>query len=102
MLKKGIRMVKELAEKVTSADSLRIVQLGLAFIAVLVIPILVFLVRIDNRLVAIEANRFTAADGLTVWQEMARKANTTEVPPEWFIREFDELKARLLVLEGKH
>ena len=49
-----------------------------------------------TRLAAIEANRFTADDGLAVWQEIAdiredMARMPTEVPPAWFIQRVDRI-----------
>lgn len=53
-----------------------------------------------NRLTAIEANRFTAADGLEVWKEIAkiREEMATiprENPPAWFVARMDCLETQI-------
>ena len=56
---------------------------------------------IDRRVVAIESNRFTSADGMAIWQALADKANKDDVPPTWFLADFDDLKSRVDALEGR-
>ena len=53
------------------------------------------------KVAVMENNRFTSEDGLAVWQELSRKANINDVPPQWFIervtkleREFESHKVR--------
>lgn len=50
---------------------------------------------------AIEANRFTARDGLDVWKEIGelKRQIPSESPPKWFIERVDRLEE--LVLENK-
>jgi hypothetical protein len=48
--------------------------------------------EMDKRVAVIEANRFSAEDGMAVWKALATKANTSEVPPEWFVKEFNRLR----------
>lgn len=60
---------------------------------------------INSRLVAVEASRFTASDGLAVWKEIAdvreRIARMpTEVPPAWFVERVDKIEERLGKIEG--
>ncbi len=56
-------------------------------------------VDLSERMSAIEGNRFTSADGLEVWKEIAAvresiAAMPNEVPPDWFKAEVDEVKAK--------
>ena len=52
----------------------------------------------------IQANRFTAANGLDVWKEIAaiKESMATiprEVPPAWFVLRIDKLEERLERIE---
>ena len=46
----------------------------------------------ETRISVIEANRFSAEDGLAVWRALSDKANKDEVPPSWFKDEFNRLR----------
>ena len=46
----------------------------------------------ETRISVIEANRFSAEDGLAVWRALSDKASKDEVPPSWFKEEFDRLR----------
>jgi len=61
---------------------------------------------IDKRVVAIEASRFTAEDGLAVWKGINEcKAQIaklpTEVPPKWFIDRVDKLEKKIDALAAE-
>lgn len=47
---------------------------------------------IDKRVAVIEANRFTAEDGVMIWQAISQKADKNDVPPKWFLDEFNRLR----------
>ena len=51
----------------------------------------IYMIKIDNRVTAIEANRFTSADGKDLYAELSMKANRDEVPPQWFQAKVSEL-----------
>ena len=48
--------------------------------------------ELDKRVAVIEANRFNADDGLAIWKALNSKVNKQDVPPEWFLREFNRLR----------
>ena len=48
--------------------------------------------NIDKRVAIIESNRFSSQDGMLVWQSIAEKANKADVPPQWFLKEFERLR----------
>ena len=50
------------------------------------------LVGIDKRVAVIESNRFNAEDGKEIWRALSSKADKAEVPPQWFINEFERLR----------
>jgi hypothetical protein len=59
-----------------------------------------------SRLGAIEANRFTADDGLAVWQAIANiqaeiASHPTEVPPAWFVARVDRIDRKLDEIERR-
>ena len=62
-------------------------------LSALVIPILLFVMHIDRRVLQIESNRFTAVDAKAVYESLGdlerKKANKTEVPPPEVEKEFD-------------
>jgi hypothetical protein len=49
----------------------------------------------------ISGNRFTSEDGLDVWQEIARKANKSEVPPKEVLRWLERHDSDIRRLEEK-
>lgn len=62
----------------------------------------------DNRITAIEASRFSAKDGLEVWQAISLLRNDiitanaripAEFPPRWFVERVDKLEKRVDVVE---
>ena len=64
----------------------------------------------DVRMTAIEANRFTAADGMKLYDELSHKYDkrTDPVPPQWFhdmvkeVRDdIDEISRRLTNIEQR-
>lgn len=59
------------------------------------------LVDIKTRVAVIESNRFAAADGLLVWQSLAGKADKEDVPPAWFLNEFNRLRDDFYELKDK-
>lgn len=63
-------------------------------IKLLIIPALIWGVNIERRITRIESSRFTTEDGLSVWRELDRKIDRTDVPPIWFQDEVDDLKER--------
>ena len=66
------------------------------FLGALVIPWCIWMsitiVDIQTRVAVIESNRFSSADGLEVWKELNKKADSDEVPPKWFLSEFQRLR----------
>ena len=50
-------------------------------LSVLVIPVLLFVLQIDRRVVRIEANRFTSVDAKAVYDMLGLKADKRDVPP---------------------
>ena len=63
-------------------------------------------IRLDNRVVAIEANRFTPRDALEIWREIAelkRDISTVprEVPPAWFLKRVDDIDEKLEAIESR-
>ena len=50
------------------------------------------LVGIDKRVAIIENNRFSSEDGIEVWRSLSSKANKEDIPPQWFIDEFNRLR----------
>lgn len=58
-------------------------------------------VDLGERIAAIEANRFTAKDGLEVWRELGKKADSDNVPPPEVIRRLDSLERQLEKVNGK-
>lgn len=59
-----------------------------------------------QQLAGIEANRFTAGDGLDVWKEISsiRTEIATlprEVPPNWFLQRVDRIETRLDAIDGR-
>lgn len=50
------------------------------------------LVGIDKRVAIIENNRFDSEDGRALWQELNAKADKNQVPPQWFIDQFNRLR----------
>lgn len=46
-----------------------------------VVALLIWIIAIERRLTAIEANRFTAADGIRLVELLNSKADRSEVPP---------------------
>lgn len=65
----------------------------------LVIPVLIVGVKVMIDVEVIKSNRFTAADGQHVWQELSRKADRSQVPPEWFKEDVAEIKTMLLKIQ---
>jgi len=59
-----------------------------------------------NRLTAVEASRFTASDGLTVWKEIANIQRTiaalpSSLPPPWFVDRVNKIEDRQMrILEA--
>jgi hypothetical protein len=53
-------------------------------------------VNLSERITAIEANRFTAKDGLELWKEMAKKAYSDDVPPPEVLRRLDALERQII------
>jgi hypothetical protein len=65
----------------------------------------------QNRIIAIETNRFTVADGQVIWREFGEirkemnllrievKEKPMDVPPSWFIKRIDRIENRLDSME---
>ena len=52
-----------------------------------------------TRVTTIEANRFTAQDGMRIWQELERRPIRDEIPPDWFRDQVNSIDQRLQQLE---
>jgi len=50
------------------------------------------LVQIDKRVAVIESNRFSSDDGMMVWRALSNKADKSDIPPAWFLAEFNRLR----------
>ena len=74
-------------------------------IAIVLVPLLIWMsgtiVGMGNRVTAIEASRFTAADGSRVWEELYKRPTFDQVPPAWFQDFVERLDMRLTALEDK-
>lgn len=63
-------------------------------------------VEMHSQLAEVRGNRFTSADGLQVWKEIARLENRissipTEIPPAWVVKRMDRMDKRLERLEAR-
>lgn len=76
------------------------------FFSVALVPLLIWLsatlISLDRRVTAIEANRFTAADGLEVWRELERRPTRAEVVEELRLIRADLLAHRSASESGQH
>ena len=61
------------------------------------------LVAVQNRVTAIEANRFTASDGMELMRviEAVRRDMPPEVPPKWFQTQVDNNTAMFRRLDER-
>ena len=64
------------------------------------------LIDVNRRVSAMEANRFTSADGLLIWREVSAIREQIAVipkesPPKWFKDQVDRLESRLIDIEQK-
>ena len=56
----------------------------------------VMLIDVRERVAVIEGNRFNSQDAYKLMQIIDSKAERAEVPPAWFLREFNELEGAFL------
>lgn len=70
------------------------------FLSVLAIPwamwVSVMLIDVRERVAVIEGNRFDSEDAYNLMLIVNEKADRTEVPPAWFLREFNDLERAFL------
>lgn len=56
----------------------------------------VMLIDVKERVSVIEGNRFSSEDAYKMMLIVNDKADSNEVPPAWFLREFNELEGSFL------
>ncbi len=69
------------------------------FLAFLMIPTLIWAVKLEIRLTTIEHTQFTTQDGLNVWKELEKRPTRDQTPPAWLLEDIWLIQRKIERLE---
>ena len=75
---------------------------ALSAVAVILLGIILnWVIGIENRVTAIESNRFTSADAMRVYELLSKKADREDVPPPEVTQAIMDLRAAVARIEAR-